>query len=105
MNNTEKRIITFLSAISLAAGTSVPSFANSDPRDPYGDNAGADEMVLACRDFADNDIGIKRVRGLCNAFYRAEDPVGFCISVRDMGALEEFGWESQGDCIAALTSP
>ena len=92
--------------LSIAAASAMvlpaPVFAQ-DARDPYGNNAGADEMVAACRDFADNDIGLKRVRGLCGAYYRAEDPVVLCITIRDMGALGEFGFSTQGDCIAAFS--
>ena len=96
------RNMKFLQIAAIGLVASVMTFSNpaeAQVRDPYGDNPGADELVQVCRDFADNDIGLKRVRGLCNVFYRAEDPVGFCISLRDQGALGQFGYESQYDCI------
>lgn len=98
----------FLQIAAIGLVASVMTFSNpaeAQVRDPYGDNPGADELVLACRDFADNEIGLKRVRGLCNVFYRAEDPVGFCITLRDSGQLGLFGYESQYDCMFELGGP
>ncbi|WP_260483225.1 hypothetical protein [Sphingomicrobium flavum] len=96
---------TFLT-LCAAAALAMPGAATAqDTRDPYGNNPGADELVHECRIFADEVIGLKRVRGLCNVYYRAEDPVGFCISVRDMGVLEEFGWRNQYECMEALGGP
>lgn len=72
--------------------------------DPYGDNPGADELVKVCRGFADDVVGIKRVRGLCTVYYRADDPVGICISLRDQGLLESLGFDGMYDCIFIFES-
>lgn len=96
------RNTTYLQIAAIGLVASVMTFsdpAEAQTRDPYGNNPGADELVEVCRDFADNDIGIKRARGICNVFYRAEDPVGFCITLREPGQLGVFGYESQYDCI------
>ncbi|MCM8558340.1 hypothetical protein [Sphingomicrobium sediminis] len=59
---------------------------------------GATGTVDVCKLFAE-EVGLLKVRGLCNAFYLAEDPVGQCIVLRDMGVLADLGIRTQGECI------
>lgn len=90
-------IKTLTAAVALIAGSfATPSVALA--QDAAG-GAGGTGTVLECREFADNVVGLNKVRGICNAFYFADDPVGECIVLRDMGVLDDLGIETQGECI------
>lgn len=90
------KFTTSLATLSLLAGSLTLAPAAALAQDA-ADGAGNTGTVLECRAFAD-EVGLKRVRGLCNAYYFADDPVGECIVLRDMGVLAEWGI-TQGECI------